>query len=127
MSFGKKWIDWIKTIFFSARMSILVNGSLTKEFKPERGLRPGAPMSPLLFLIVGKILHCMFERAKEKNIFQEIIYGSQGNQISHLQFADDTILFLQKKIHSIVGIKSVLHYFELLSGLKINLSKTSSR
>lgn len=45
--------------------------------------------------------------------------------ISHLQFADDTILFINKDLGSVQGIKRVLQCFELLSGLKINFDKSS--
>lgn len=47
MGFGNKWCRWIKTCISSASVSILLNGSPTKEFKLSRGLRQGDPLSPL--------------------------------------------------------------------------------
>lgn len=38
MGFGEKWIKWISACLSSASISILVNGSPTREFKMEGGL-----------------------------------------------------------------------------------------
>lgn len=126
MQFGERWIGWLEHIFTSIRISILINGSPTKEFQPHRGLRPGDPLSPLLFLIVGEILHCLLEETSSLNIFTGItINASNGQNISHLQFADDTILFINNDLKSVMGIRRVLQCFEILSGLKINFKKSS--
>ena len=39
LGFHHKWIVWIRGCLESASVSVLVNGSPTKEFKPTRGLR----------------------------------------------------------------------------------------
>ena len=41
MGFGVKWRNWIKSCLNSARISILVNGSPTREFPMEKGLEWG--------------------------------------------------------------------------------------
>lgn len=90
---GRKWVFWIKACVTSATLSILINGSLSSEFKMERGLRQGDPLSPLLFNIVAKGLNILFERAKTENVISGIKMGENGPAISHLQFEDDTIIF----------------------------------
>ncbi|KAK3219592.1 hypothetical protein Dsin_013562 [Dipteronia sinensis] len=45
--------------------------------------------------------------------------------ISHLQFADDMILFLEPKLEYLMNTKRILRCFELVSGLKINFHKSS--
>lgn len=80
--------------------------------------------TPLLFILVGEILHQLLEKAIRKNIFEGVRYNSHKNVIIHLQFADDTILFIKNDLHPVTGIKRVLQCFELLSGLKINFFKS---
>lgn len=72
--FGDKWINWLKCCVTSARISVLVNGSPTDEFSPQRGLRQGDPLSPFLFNIIAEGLNLLLERAKEIGLFK----GGQG-------------------------------------------------
>lgn len=44
---------------------------------------------------------------------------------NHLQFTDDTIVFLEAKREQVNYLRYILFYFELMSGLKINFSKSS--
>lgn len=47
--------------------------------------------------------------------------------ISHIQYADDTLLMTDGPDKSIVNLKLVLYYcFEWLSGLKINFHKSEA-
>lgn len=124
VNFGAKWILWIKSIFQSIHISVLVNGSPTSEFSPSRGLRQGDPLFPLLFNLVGQILHHMIRTAKEIGKFQGISVGHDNITFTHLQFADDTLLFVNGDDDSINNIKSILLAFQLLSGLKINFQKS---
>jgi len=79
----------------SATISILVNGSPTEEFKPKRGLRQGDPLTPFLFLIVSEGLTRLVREAKRAGLFKGVEMGTQKVQVNLLQFADDTIFFLQ--------------------------------
>lgn len=64
MGFGHKWCRWIKACLESASVSVLVNGSPTKEFKMEKGLRQGDPLAPFLFLVVAEGLNTLMTEAK---------------------------------------------------------------
>lgn len=121
--FGIKWRNWIHAILKTVRSSVLVNGSPSREFAMGKGLRQGDPLSPMLYIQVSEILHVLMEKVKQIGILQGVIIGSDMN-ISHLQFADDTIFFLHNNKMSIVGIKTVLIIFQLLTGLKVNFNKS---
>lgn len=59
------------------------------------------------------------------NLFKGIqIPGRLREEISHLQFADDVILFINSDQSSITGVKRILQCFQLLSGMKVNFSKS---
>ncbi|GAU46303.1 hypothetical protein TSUD_283280 [Trifolium subterraneum] len=116
-------LKWMRACIFESSMSILVNGSPTEDFKVERGLRQGDPLSPFLFLIVAEGLTRLMKRAVEIGKFK-------GHQIRNniqfqiLQFADDTILMGEGSWHNVQTIKTLLRSFELVSGLKINFVKS---
>lgn len=124
LNFNKLCIDWLSAIFHSSRVSILVNGSPSKEFTPERGLRQGDPLSPLLFNLVGEVLHSMFERAEALGIFKGVLVGKNGFTISHLQYEDDIIVFVKNDTSSVLGVKRVLQYFHVLTDLKVSFQKS---
>ena len=93
MGFCPKWIQWIEGCLRSASISILVNGSPSAEFIPQKGLRQGDPLAPLLFNIVVEALNGLMREAVEKNLFRGFLVGSNNVDISILQHADDTIFF----------------------------------
>lgn len=107
------------------KISVLVNGSASNEFKPKRGLRQGDPLSPLFFNLVGEVLAKLLHVAKQIGIFQGILLPNSEDPISHLQFDDDVILFINNDSKSVKGVKRVLQCFELLSGLSINFQKSN--
>ena len=50
--------------------------------------------------------------------------GSDGLCISHLLFADDTMIFSHSNSDHILHLRFLFTWFEAISGLKINLSKS---
>lgn len=94
----------------------------TGEFGVGRGLRQGDPLSPFLFLIVAKGLNILFKEAICLGLYEGYKVGDLA--ISHLQFADDTLIIGRKNSQNIFAIKAVMQSFELLSGLKVNFHKS---
>lgn len=105
--------------------SILVNGSPAGYFKSSRGLRQGDPLSPFLFIIAVEALGRRISRARER----EIIHGfssASGLGVSHLQYADDTLVLIGESGEELRFFRGLLCCFEAVSvsGLRINLSKS---
>ncbi|XP_019433997.1 PREDICTED: uncharacterized protein LOC109340726 [Lupinus angustifolius] len=124
MGFCVKWRNWIKSCLQSNSVSILVNGSPTSEFNMVRGLRQGDPIAPFLFLIVVEGLAGIMRSAVAKRLFKGYEVGKDKVLISHLQYADDTLLIGAKSAENIMVLKSILKCFELVSGLRINFHKS---
>lgn len=124
LNFGPKWQMWISAILHSIKMSVLINGSPSPEFIPGKGLRQGDPLAPYLFIIIGEILHCLLSKSARMGLVDGIVLSSQVDPVTHLQYADDTILFFKNNTKSIRCIKSVLLLFQIISGLKINFGKS---
>ncbi|KAL8509574.1 hypothetical protein ACS0TY_016699 [Phlomoides rotata] len=124
MGFDSRWIGWIRECVSTAYSSIIINGSPTKEFHMEKGLRQGDPLSPFLFLIVANCLNLMMKGAVDKEQFSPCIVGSKKVEVSILQYADDTIFFGEAKTKNIKTIKCILRIFEVWTGLKVNFHKS---
>jgi hypothetical protein len=52
-------------------------------------------------------------------------FGSQGPKITHLLFADDSIVFLEASMESVSALKEVLQKYEASSGQRVNMQKSS--
>ena len=125
MGFCSKWIQWVEGCLKSASISVLVSGSPSHEFIPQRGLRQGDPLASLLFNIVAEALNGLVREAIGKNLYRGFSVGSNNVVISILQYADDTIFFGEASMRNVKAIKAILRTFELVSGLKINFVKSS--
>jgi len=125
MNFPTLWRKWMQECISTPTVSVLVNGSPTEKFCLERGLRQGDPLSLFLFLIVAEGLHIMMQSVVEHGMFAPYMVGAQGAvDISHLQFADDTLLVVDKSWGNIRILRSVLALFESVSSLKVNFHKS---
>ncbi|GJV23278.1 putative RNA-directed DNA polymerase, eukaryota, reverse transcriptase zinc-binding domain protein [Tanacetum coccineum] len=93
MGFRHKWRRWIVACLSSTSISILINGSPSKEFKLERGLRQGDHLSPFLFLIVVEALQVTILEACDKGLYKGVFLAENGSNLSLIQYADDALFF----------------------------------
>ncbi|GKC04705.1 reverse transcriptase domain, reverse transcriptase zinc-binding domain protein [Tanacetum coccineum] len=105
-------------------MSILVNGSPSDEFGLERGVRQGYPLSTFLFILAAEGLNALVNEAVEKGIFRGVTMGTNNITVSHLQYADDTILFGEWSKENAKSLMCILKCFEEVSGLRVNFKKS---
>ncbi|KAL4271167.1 hypothetical protein GQ457_13G010790 [Hibiscus cannabinus] len=126
MGFGERWRRWVLCCISTVSISVLVNGSPTERFNISRGLRQGCPLSPLLFNLVGESLSLMLGKGVDVGLFFGLRVGRNHNSIaiSHLQFADDLLVFCEAKETHVLAVRRVLRVFELASGLHINIKKS---
>jgi hypothetical protein len=104
-------------------IAIKVNDNLGHYFQTRKGVRQGDPLSLILFNIVVDMLAILMSRAKEDEQIQGVVPHLVDNGLSVLQYADDTIIFMDNDLER--GKKyEALCAFEQLSGLKINFHKS---
>jgi hypothetical protein len=87
-------------------------------------LRQGDPLSPVLFNILVDMLAVLIERSNDHDIIRGLVPHLVDGSLSILQYADDTILFLEDDVRKANNLKQILCAFENLSGLKINFHKS---
>lgn len=75
--------------------------------------------------MVGEVVFSlMMEKARQLGLIKGVRFNNRSVEITHLQFADDTIIFLQQDEGRILNCKKILQCFQLTSGLKINTQKS---
>jgi hypothetical protein len=122
--FAVKWCHWISQFVTKDSVRVMVNEKLGRYFQTKKGLRQGDPLSPLLFNLVADMLNLLISRVKEEGQINGLIPHLIEGGISILQYADDTILFMENDLEQVANMKLLLCAFERLSGLKINFHKS---
>ncbi|PNX97042.1 cytochrome p450 [Trifolium pratense] len=122
--FDAKWRSWVKACVFAGSLSVLVNGSPTEQIDISKGLKQGDPLAPFLFILVAEGLGALMKKAVELGFFKGIQFPNEGANISHLQYADDTLFVGEACVENLWTIKAILRWFELISGLKVNFFKS---
>lgn len=93
-------------------------------FLTGKCFREGDPLSPLLFNLVIDVLTRMLSKASQRNIISGLCTNLFPGGVICLQYANDTILFIDKNQDKAKNLKTVLTCFEKVSGMKINYSKS---
>lgn len=125
LGFAESWISLIMKCVSSVTYSVLVNGTPCGKIFPSRGLRQGDPLSPYLFLLVAEGLSSLIVRVEEEGSIIGVPITVVGIRLSHLFFADDSLLFCKANFSEWGNLNHILHKYELGSGQKLNFEKTS--
>jgi hypothetical protein len=94
--FGERWCSWIKHCISSIWFSILIHGSLSGFFGSLQRVRQGDLLSPFLFVLVMEAFNRMISLIYSKGLISGFSVGTRENdrvEVSHLLFADDTLVF----------------------------------
>ena len=125
MGFCDSWLNLIHECISTMSYSILVNGEPKGEIFPSRGICQGEPLSPYLFLLCSEGLNRMIQKAAREDIIKGFSLCKNGLKITHLFFADDSLLFCHARREDLQAIQNILSSFKHASGKKINREKTT--
>lgn len=123
MGFPAIWIDRVMKCVTTVKYSFLVNGEATEILVPKRGVRQGDPLSPYLFLLCAEGLGTLIRRAHSTNSIHGVRLSRNAPIISHLFFADDSVIFARANVREAEAILGILKEYEILSGQMVNLKK----
>ena len=116
LGFHREWVGFIMSCETSVSYSILVNGQPTNLIKPSRGLRQGDPLSPYLFLICTEGLAALIDDAATRKLIHGVKICRNAPSITHLFFADDSLMFTRANIQEAQRILTILNTYEAASG-----------
>ncbi|KAL0443717.1 UNVERIFIED_CONTAM: putative mitochondrial protein [Sesamum latifolium] len=103
----------------------MLSGRKFGHFKPQRGLRQGDPLSPYLFLFYIEALSHLIRLEEARGNLTGVAVSHHAPRVSHLLFADDTLIFCQATEEAIRCVKNILSLLEAASGLKVSVEKSS--
>ena len=114
------YLKTINTILDKPTTNIL-NGQNLEAFPLKSGIRPGCPLSPLLFNIVLEVLARAIRQEKE---IKGIQLGKEEIKLS--LFANNLFVYLEDPIVSDQNLLKLISNFSKVSGYKINVQKSQA-
>ena len=105
--FASHWCDWVARFVQGGSVGIRVNDDIGHYFQTLKGLRQGDSLSPLLFNLVVDMLAILISRAKEDGQVGGLVSHLVEGGVSILQYADDTILFLEHDLAKAMNMKLI--------------------
>jgi hypothetical protein len=125
LGFDARWTNLVMECIKTPSYAVLINGELQGYIAPTRGIRQGDPLSPYLFLLCAEGFSALLRKAERDKKLSGISISRGGPRLSHLLFADDSLLFCQANPGESRNLLEVLALYEHSSGQKINLEKTA--
>ena len=117
-NFGPEFIRWVQICYTDISSCIINYKSTSQYFNVQKGVRQGDPLSPYLFILAVELLAIQIR--DDDNING---YKVENRHIKALLYADDMTLFIRNEAEA-KKVFSILNHFELVSGLKVNKSKS---
>ena len=62
----------------------------------------------MLFVIVAEALHALMEKGKHNNLIKGFAMEDADIEVTHLQFADDTVMFCDASLDQLQNLKCIL-------------------
>ena len=125
LGFHQLWVSMIMRLVSTVSFSVLFNGDRLESFNPTRGIRQGDPISLYLFLLAAEGLSCLIKARIQSSNLKGIMVAPSAPVVSHLLFADDSLLFFRASTENAWEIHDVLQVYCRASGQQVNMEKSS--
>ena len=125
MGFSDKWCGQIQKCISTVSYSVLLNGEPTKTIFPHRGIRHGDPISPYMYIIYTEDLTSLIRQCIQRNQTHGYRASRGGPPISHLLFADDSLVLCRATEEECNKLMEVLKTYQDASGQEVNYTKST--
>ena len=124
LGFPGDWVDRVMSCVTSTSFSILINDKPFGMINPTRGLRQGDPLSPYLFLLCVEGFTSLLQKAELEGRIHGVSICRRAPKISHILFADDSLLFCQATERETQETFDVLKLYAKASRQCLNMEKS---
>jgi len=124
MGFPNRLLQLIMICISSLSYQVLINGQPSKSFSPERGIRQGDPLSPYIFILCANMLSGLLHNESQSQAIHDIQVARNAPKITHILFADDSLLFARANQEEANTIIQVLNKYQLASSQLVSYDKS---
>ncbi|KAH9649947.1 transcriptional corepressor LEUNIG-like protein [Citrus sinensis] len=125
LGFSTRWVSLTMKCIMSPTFAFLLNGEVRGLVMLQRGLRQGCPLSPYLFILCAESLSSLLVHAENHKFIHGIKFGVNGPIVSHLFFADGSLVFSKASVAECNQLKELFDLYSNASGQVINFQKSS--
>ena len=125
LGFVNRFRDLIMRCVSMVTYSIKISGTSRGHITPSRGIHQGDPLSPYLFLLCVESLSALIQSSVNRGQMEGIKICRGGPRLSHLFFADDSLIFCKATLKECDEIQRLLALYEKASDQSLNRAKTS--
>lgn len=125
LGFNQEWTQLIMKCITFVTYRIRVDGELIEVIQPERGLQQGDPLSPYLFLLCAEGFSALIRKAEEEGSLQGVRVCQGAPSVSHLLFADDSLILCRVDRRDAQQLQSILQVYEECFGQMIYKDKSA--
>lgn len=123
LGFGPRWSEWVSILFRIATSRALLNGVHGGKFRHARVVHQGDPLSSMLSILAMDPLQRLLDLATSHDVLMQLPLVVAKWRTS--MYADDAAIFINPKKEDINTVKIILETFRNVSGLCINMDKSS--
>ena len=125
-NFPEMWVRWVKQCVCTTTFAVLINGSPQGGWiHPQRGIRQGCPLAPLLFILAVDALVVCPEMLCMRGLLSNFQTAGWPGGVPLLQYADDTIFFIEGSMEVAEKTSAFLEMFSDFSTLSLNRTKST--
>ena len=100
-------------------------GGFLNPLSPLEGCAKVIQSPHTYFFFVWRGFSILLKQAQQENLIRGVKFGSDGPHVTHLLFADDSVLFVEATAECMHTLKGILQDYKVSLGQRVNLSKSS--